>query len=44
MAIELLENHHPLWWIQQDRQSELIKLMVEQLSQFAAAFAPKPVF
>nr|WP_293108002.1 putative PEP-binding protein [Okeania sp. SIO2F4] len=44
MAIELLENHHPLWWIKQGRQSELIDLMVQHLSQFAAAFAPKPVF
>ncbi len=44
MAIELLENHHPLWWIQQGRQSELIDLMVHHLTQFADAFAPKPVF
>ncbi|NEP39507.1 MAG: phosphoenolpyruvate synthase [Okeania sp. SIO2G4] len=44
MAIELLENHHPLWWIQQGRQSELVVLMVKKLSQFAAAFTPKPVF
>ncbi|NES89764.1 PEP-utilizing enzyme [Okeania sp. SIO2B9] len=44
MAIELLENHHPLWWIQQGRQSELVSLMVEKLSQFAAAFTPKQVF
>ena len=44
MAIELLENYHPLWWIQQGRQSELIDLMVQRLTQFAAAFAPKPVF
>jgi len=44
MAIELLENHHPLWWIKQGRQSELIDLMVQRLTQFAAAFAPKPVF
>ncbi|NES71716.1 MAG: phosphoenolpyruvate synthase, partial [Okeania sp. SIO2D1] len=44
MAIELLENHHPLWWIQQGRQSELVGLMVKKLTQFAAAFTPKPVF
>ncbi|MDY7006294.1 MAG: putative PEP-binding protein [Cyanobacteriota bacterium] len=44
MAIELLENHHPLWWIQQGRQSELVGLMVEKLSQFAAAFTPKQIF
>ncbi|NET43581.1 putative PEP-binding protein [Okeania sp. SIO2B3] len=44
MAIELLENHHPLWWIQQGRQPELVSLMVKKLSQFAAAFTPKPVF
>lgn len=44
MAIELLENRHPLQWIQQGRQSELIDLMVQHLSQFAAAFASKPVF
>ena len=44
MAIELLENRHPLWWIKQGRESELIDLMVENLTQFAAAFAPKSVF
>ncbi|MEB3341581.1 putative PEP-binding protein [Okeania sp.] len=44
MAIELLENHHPLWWIEKGRQSELIDLMVQHLTKFAAAFAPKPVF
>ncbi len=44
MAIEILENHHPLWWIQQGRESELIERMVAQLSHFAAAFAPQPIF
>ncbi|MEM1169151.1 MAG: putative PEP-binding protein [Cyanobacteria bacterium P01_H01_bin.35] len=44
MAIELLENHHPLWWIQQGRQLELIDLIAQHLTHFAAAFSPKPVF
>ncbi len=44
MAIELLENHHPLWWIQQGRQSEIVDIFVQRLIQFAAAFTPKPVF
>ncbi|MGK7922834.1 MAG: putative PEP-binding protein [Trichodesmium sp.] len=44
MTIEILENYHPLWWIEQGRQSEIIKLMVDKLSQFAESFFPKPVF
>ena len=44
MAIQILENHHPLWWIQQGHESELIEQIVEKFSEFAAAFMPKPVF
>ncbi|MDY6804990.1 MAG: putative PEP-binding protein [Cyanobacteriota bacterium] len=44
MTVELLENEHPLIWLRQGRQSELVELMVDRLSQFAAAFSPRPVF
>ena len=44
MTVELLENEHPLMRSRQGRQSELVELMVDRLSQFAAAFSPRPVF
>ncbi len=44
MAIELLETQHPFLWVQQGRQSEFVELMVDRLSQFAAAFYPRPLF
>jgi pyruvate,water dikinase len=44
MAIELLGNQHPLMWVQQNRESEFVELMSDRLTQFAAAFSPRPVF
>ena len=44
MTIELLENQHPLMWVRQNRESELVELTSDRLTQFAAAFFPKPVF
>lgn len=44
MTVELLENEHPLMGLRQGRESELIELMVDRLSQFASAFSPRPVF
>ncbi len=44
MAIELLGNEHPLMWVQQNRESEFVELMSDRLTQFAAAFLPRPVF
>lgn len=44
MMIELLDHHHPHWWIQKGRQAELSDRLSTQISKFARAFAPRPVF
>ncbi len=44
MVIELLDQHHPHWWTQKGRQSELTDRLFTQISKFARAFAPRPVF
>ncbi len=44
MMIELLDHHHPHWWIQKGRQDELSDRLSTQISKFARAFAPRPVF
>ncbi len=44
MALTVLKGQHPKTWIQQGRQAELVQLWQEQISQFARAFAPRPVF
>jgi len=44
MALTILQGQHPKTWLQQGRQAELIDLWQTQISQFASAFAPRPVF
>jgi len=44
MVLTVLKGQHPKTWIQQGRQAELVQLWQEQISQFARAFAPRPVF
>lgn len=44
MALTILQGQHPKMWLQQGRQAELIDLWQAQISQFASAFAPRPVF
>lgn len=44
MALNVLEGQHPKVWIQQNRQAELVELWQAQITQFACAFAPRPVF
>jgi len=44
MAPEVLEGKHPKWWLQQGRGAELIDRWHLILREFAATFAPRPVF
>ncbi|MBD2123359.1 putative PEP-binding protein [Trichocoleus sp. FACHB-262] len=44
MLLEVLEHQHPNLWLQQGRQQEFIDRIASQVSQFAKAFAPRPVF
>ncbi|HLO48496.1 MAG TPA: putative PEP-binding protein [Kamptonema sp.] len=44
MALEALDYQHPSVWLQGGRQSEFVERMANQLAQFAAALAPRPVF
>jgi pyruvate,water dikinase len=43
MVLDALKQRHLQTWLQQDRQS-LIDRLTQQIQQFAAAFAPRPVF
>ncbi len=44
MALAFLEQQHPLQWLQTGRRAELIERWATQISKFAQAFAPRPVF
>jgi pyruvate,water dikinase len=44
MLVDVLERQHPLLWLQQGRQQELVMRIAARISQFAKAFAPRPVF
>lgn len=44
MLLEVLQGQHPQRWLQQQREDELREILVQQLCQFAEAFAPRPVF
>ncbi|HEY9859645.1 MAG TPA: putative PEP-binding protein [Candidatus Obscuribacterales bacterium] len=44
MLLDVLEGQHPLLWLQQGRQQELVMRIATRISQFAKAFAPRPVF
>jgi pyruvate,water dikinase len=44
MILDGLEPQHPNLWLQQGRQSEFVAQLAGQISQFAEAFAPRPVF
>jgi pyruvate,water dikinase len=44
MLLEVLQGQHPQRWLQQQREDELREILVQQLCQFAKAFAPRPVF
>ncbi len=44
MAIAILAGEHPSTWLAQGREEQLRQLWVEQILEFARAFAPRPVF
>jgi len=44
MMLDALENLHPGEWLQKGLKNELVARLAELIIQFAAAFAPRPVF
>ncbi len=44
MMLPLLDHQHPDDWLNMGQHDELIERIVTQVSQFAKAFAPRPVF
>ena len=44
MAIEALEGQNPLLWLKNGWESEFVDRMATQLSLFAAAIFPRPIF
>ena len=44
MALAFLEQQHPRQWLQKGRRSELVERWATQITKFAQAFAPRPVF
>ncbi|MBL1173747.1 putative PEP-binding protein [Pantanalinema sp. GBBB05] len=44
LASQVLDGHHPQWWLQQGRESEFVDRMAQAIRQFAATFMPHPVF
>jgi pyruvate,water dikinase len=44
MMLNALENQTPDAWLRQGRSSELVTRLAQLILQFAAAFAPRPVF
>ncbi len=44
MLLDVLQNHHPLHWVQTGQQRQLSDRIAAYLEQFALAFAPRPVF
>ena len=44
MALAVLEQQHPLQWLQRGRSDDLVERLATRIRQFAAAVAPRPVF
>ncbi|MCF4967246.1 putative PEP-binding protein [Nostoc sp. CMAA1605] len=44
MLVPLLKGQHPHFWVIEGRKSELLAYLTEKITEFARAFAPKPVF
>lgn len=44
MMLDALDNRHPSEWLRQGLKNELVARLAQLIAQFAAAFAPKPVF
>jgi pyruvate,water dikinase len=44
MVLNILEGKHPNTWLQEGREGELLERWCDLMIQFAAGFAPRPVF
>ena len=44
MLLDILGRQHPQMWLQPERQQEFVARIAQRISQFAKAFAPRPVF
>ena len=44
LALSVLEQQHPLQWVQRGRSAELVEHLADSLTLFAAALFPRPVF
>ncbi len=44
MVMDILDQQHPQLWLQTGRKAKLIDRLSTQISKFACAFAPRPVF
>jgi pyruvate, water dikinase len=44
MVLGILDQQHPTQWLRTGRRDELVDRWASQLSQFAVAFSPRPVF
>lgn len=44
MAMDVLDGQNPKLWLQNGRESEFVDRMATQLSLFAAAASPRPIF
>lgn len=44
MAMDVLDGQNPQLWLQNGRESEFVDRMATQLSLFAAAASPRPIF
>lgn len=44
MMLDALDNRHPSEWLRQGLKNELVARLAQLIVQFAAAFAPQPVF
>ncbi|NET55185.1 MAG: response regulator [Symploca sp. SIO2E6] len=43
MMLDVLENRPPREWVQQGQKQELVERLAQQIVQFAATFAPRPI-
>ncbi|OLP16724.1 hypothetical protein BST81_20025 [Leptolyngbya sp. 'hensonii'] len=44
MLVDVLAGQHPLTWVKQNRQAELMDWITRQLEQASHFFAPRPIF
>ncbi|MGB5967420.1 MAG: putative PEP-binding protein [Spirulinaceae cyanobacterium] len=44
MIMELLNSHPLSWWLHPSRKTLLLEQLIQLITQFAQAFAPRPIF